>query len=107
MKPIKSTKEFYDVIESNPQVIVYFYTKWCPDCFVIKPHLPKLEAEFDTYQFYSLDRDVDIELARHLEIYGIPSFLVFKNGDEIGRYVDKNRKTYNQVKVFFEEVTTK
>jgi len=107
MNSIHSTKEFYDIVENNPRVIIYFYTKWCPDCFMIKPHLSRLEKEFDTYLFYSFDRDVDIDLARHLEIFGIPSFLVFKDGDEIGRYVDKNRKTYIQVKTFFEDVTNK
>lgn len=107
MKPINSVKEFYDVIESRPQVVVYWYTKWCPDCFMIKPHLPRLETDFDTYEFYSIDRDVDIDLARHLEIYGIPSFLVFKDGNEIGRFVDKNRKTYLEVKTFIENVMNK
>ena len=104
MKPIKSTKEFYDVIESNPQVLVYFYTKWCPDCFVIKPHIPRLECEFKEYIFYSIDRDMDIELAKHLNIFGIPSFLIYRDGEEIGRFVDKSRKSYEQVKDFILKV---
>lgn len=107
MKSIHNVKEFYDVIENRPRVITYWYTKWCPDCFAIKPHLARLELDFPDYEFYSMDRDVDIDLARHLEIFGIPSFIVFKDGDEIGRYVDKYRKTYIQVKTFFDEVTNK
>lgn len=103
MKPLKSRKEFYDAVEHQEKVVVYWHTKWCPDCFAIKPHLPRLEQEFQHYQFFTMDRDIDIELARHLEIYGIPSFLVFKDGEEIGRYVDKHRKTYDQVKSFFEQ----
>lgn len=106
MTEIKSLKEFYDVIESNERVIVYWYTKWCPDCYVTKPHLPRLEQEYAQYKWHSIDRDIDIDLARHLEIFGIPSFLVFQNGEEIGRYVDKQRKNYIQIKTFLDEITT-
>ncbi|MBU1019711.1 MAG: thioredoxin family protein, partial [Firmicutes bacterium] len=80
--------------------IIYWHTKWCPDCFAIKPHLSKLELDFPEYDFYSINRDMDIELARHLNIFGIPSFLIYNDGEEIGRFVDKKRKTYEQVKDF-------
>ncbi len=103
MTKIENTKEFYNKIESNDKVIVYFYTKWCPDCFVIKPYLPILEDEFTEYEFCMMDRDDDIALAKHLEIFGVPSFIVFYKGDEAGRYVDKLRKSYEQVRQFIQD----
>jgi len=106
MTEIKSLKEFYDVVEQNDRVIIYWFTKWCPDCFVTKPHLPRLETEYSMYQWYSMNRDTDIHLAKHLEIFGIPSFLVFQNGEEIGRYVDKKRKSYTQIKAFLDDITS-
>jgi thiol-disulfide isomerase/thioredoxin len=102
MKQISSLKEFYEVIEQNKHVMIYWYTKWCPDCFAIKPHLPRLEEEYSTLQWYGMDRDIDIHLAKHLEIYGIPSFILFKNGEEQARYVDKRRKSYQEVKQFID-----
>lgn len=104
MTEIKTLKQFYDIVEQGDKAIIYWYTKWCPDCFAIKPHLPRLEQEFDSFAWYKIDRDVDIDLAKHLEIFGIPSFLAFKNGLEIGRFVDKKRKTYDQVKTFLTEL---
>jgi thiol-disulfide isomerase/thioredoxin len=95
-------EEFYKVIEQDTPVFVYFYTKWCPDCFAIKVHLPRLEKEFENVLFYSFDRDVDIELAKHLEIFGIPSFLMFQKETEIGRFVSKNKKTYQEVYDFIQ-----
>lgn len=103
MKTLKDIEEFYDAVEGNKKSIIYFYTEWCPDCYMIKPFIPKLEMDFDEYSFYSFDRDSSIELAKHLEIYGIPSFVVFRNGDEIGRMVTKFRKTYSEVRMFIEE----
>ena len=77
MKKIESTEEFYSVVETKELVLVYFYTKWCPDCFMVKPFLPRLVKGYPQMKFVKMDRDTDIELARHLEIYGIPSFLIF------------------------------
>ena len=103
MKQISSIEEFYKVIETQQQVIIYFYTKWCPDCYMIKPFIPQLETEYPQYTFYSFDRDDSIELAKHLEIFGIPSFVIFKDGDEHSRLVNKYRKTYYEVKQYIEE----
>ncbi len=100
LRKIKTLKEYYEVIENNELVIIYWYTRWCPDCFVMKAALPRLEKDFNEYKFYSVNRDIDIELARHLNIFGIPSFLIYKNGIELDRFVDKRRKTYLQVKDF-------
>ena len=105
MTEIQNLKEFYDVVENKDRVIIYWYTKWCPDCFAVKPHLPRLEQEYALYEWFAMDRDIDINLARHLEIFGIPSFLVFHNGEEVGRYVDKQRKSYLQVKTFLDDIT--
>ncbi len=100
MNKIKSIKEYYDVIENNDKVIIYWYTRWCPDCFAMKPALPKLEKDFSEHMFYSVNRGMDVELSKHLSIYGIPSFLIYHKGEELNRFVDKRRKSYLQVKDF-------
>ena len=100
MKKIKSLKEYYEVIEGNDKVIIYWYTKWCPDCFMMRPALPRLEKDFNEYEFYSINRDMDIELSKHLNIFGIPSFLIYHKGEELDRFVDKRRKSYIQVRDF-------
>ena len=35
-----------------------------------------------------------------LDIFGIPSFLVFENGEEKGRFVSKDRKTKEEIESF-------
>ena len=107
LKKLKNLKEFYEVVETEEKVVVYFYTTFCPDCILMKPHLGRLEKDFPEYHFYSCNRDKFIDLAKHLEIYGIPSFLVFENGDEIGRLVNKYRKSYIEVKTFIDNTITK
>ena len=98
-----NTKEFYETLEKHDVVLVYWFTKWCPDCFVIKPHLPRLEKEYPSITFVKMDRDDDIELAKHFEIFGIPYFTLHKKEEEIGRLVNKKRKTYEEVKSFIDQ----
>lgn len=100
MRQIKSVEEFYEVVEQDRNVLVYFYTNWCPDCFAVRPFLPKLDKEFMDLEFVKMDRDVSIDLARHLNIFGIPSFIIFNKGEEKGRFVSKLRKSYDEVRTF-------
>jgi hypothetical protein len=35
-----------------------------------------------------------------LSVFGIPSFVAFKNGQEAGRFVSKDRKTQEEIEEF-------
>ena len=80
--------------------VLLFTAGWCPDCAFIKPAMPEIESDFADYQFIKVDRDENIDLAADLGIMGIPSFVAYKDGQEIGRFVNKDRKTKEQVESF-------
>ncbi|GGI63686.1 thioredoxin family protein [Limosilactobacillus caviae] len=84
----------------NGRVVLFFTAGWCPDCRFIKPAMPEIEQDFADYTFYEVDRDENIDLAAELNVFGIPSFIVYDNGKEIGRFVNKDRKTKQQVEDF-------
>ena len=85
---------------SNSKVVLFFTAGWCPDCRFIKPAMPEIEQDVIEYTFYEVDRDENIDLAAELNVFGIPSFIVYDNGKEIGRFVNKDRKTKQQVEDF-------
>ena len=85
---------------SNSKVVLFFTAGWWPDCRFIKPAMPEIDQDFSDYTFYEVDRDENIDLAAELNIFGIPSFIVYDNGKEIGRFVNKDRKTKQQVEDF-------
>ncbi|WP_203648712.1 thioredoxin family protein [Secundilactobacillus yichangensis] len=80
--------------------MLFFSATWCPDCAFIKPSMPAIEAEYPDFKFISVDRDENIDLAVELNVLGIPSFIAYNNGEEIGRFVNKDRKTKQQVEEF-------
>ena len=74
-----------------------FSAAWCPDCRFLDPFLPEIEKDFSEAKFYKIDRDDSIDVAKKLMIMGIPSFVVYQDGKEIGRLVNKDRKTKDEV----------
>ena len=101
MKRLPQLKED-QLIETigNGKVVLFFTADWCPDCRFIKPAMPEIEQDFSDYTFYEVDRDENIDLAAELNVFGIPSFIVYDNVKEIGRFVNKDRKTKQQVEDF-------
>lgn len=102
MKILNSIEEFYNAVEQEGKTVVYFYTKWCPDCIVLIPRLSKLVDAFEDITFYKMNRDTDIALSKHLNIFGIPSFLVYEKGELLGSLVNKKRKSYGEITTFIE-----
>lgn len=82
------------------QVVLMFTADWCPDCQFIKPAMPEVEKDFVDFKFYAVDRDENLDLATELNVMGIPSFIAYRDGQEIGRFVNKDRKTKQQVEDF-------
>jgi thiol-disulfide isomerase/thioredoxin len=99
MKKIESVEQYNEVIQSGKHIMM-FSADWCPDCRVIDPVLPEIVASHPDYQFYYVDRDQFIDLCVELNVFGIPSFVAYNNGEEIGRYVNKERKTQEQIEEF-------
>lgn len=98
----KSMEEVAEYLEAGKKTVFVFTADWCGDCRVLKPHYPAIEAAFPDLVFVELDRDEFMPLAQKWDIFGIPSFVVVENGQEVGRFVDKNRKTKEQVIEFLE-----
>ncbi|AQQ52777.1 thioredoxin family protein [Planococcus lenghuensis] len=103
MRELKSIEEFNTIKAEGPAVVL-FTAGWCPDCRVIEPVLPEIEAAYPQYEFAEADRDRFIDLCGDLGIFGIPSFIAFKDGVELGRFVSKDRKTREEIEAFLDSL---
>ncbi|WP_096436195.1 thioredoxin family protein [Alteribacter populi] len=102
MKSIQSVEQF-DKVKNEDGTVFMFTAGWCPDCVVIEPELPAIEEKYSSLQFYKVNRDQFIEICQEHDIFGIPSFLFFRNGTEVHRFVTKDRKTKEQIEQFLDE----
>lgn len=100
MIKVLSYEQIAEQIDSGQKTVFLFTADWCGDCQYLYPLLAAIEAENTDYSFRQVDRDDFMDLAQKWDIFGIPSFVVFENGQEIGRFVDKNRKTKEEISAF-------
>mgnify|MGYP001421941091 CR=1 FL=1 len=96
MKTLQSVEEF-ETLKNNGIHIFLFTADWCPDCRFIEPFMPEITDTYKDFTFVSIDRDQFIDLCKELEIFGIPSFVAYKDGKELGRFVGKKRKTKEEI----------
>lgn len=96
----KSYEELAQIIEKPEKMVLFFTADWCPDCQFIYPVMPEIEAENADFTFIRVNRDNFMEVAQEWNIFGIPSFVVLENGKEIGRLVNKLRKTKAEINDF-------
>ena len=90
----------------NGKYMLFFTADWCPDCRFIKPVMPAIEAEYSEYTFLMVDRDENIDLAGEMGIMGIPSFVAYSDGEEIGRFNNGDRKTKAEVENFINSLSS-
>ncbi len=94
-KVIKVDEKSWDaeVMKSDKPVMVDFWAGWCPPCNAVAPVIEELAGEYsDKVKFAKLDIDGNQRLAGRYQVRGIPTFIVFLNGEEKIRLVGAKPK---------------
>lgn len=103
MNKITTEQEFESIIAKNDLTMIKFSATWCPDCHRIDPFMPEVEENYKSQlSLFEIDRDELMELCQRLDIFGIPSFVAFKNGKELARFVSKLGKSREEIEHFFD-----
>lgn len=91
--------EQFEHLKTESSIFV-FSADWCPDCRFIEPFMPEIMQKFSQFNFVEVNRDDFLDLCIELGVIGIPSFVAYKDGNEIGRFVSKDRKTQEEIENF-------
>ncbi|PTJ50005.1 thiol reductase thioredoxin [Staphylococcus simulans] len=103
MEAIKTREDFDKIIESNEPVIIKFEAGWCPDCRAMDMWIDPIVEKYNDYKWYNVNRDELEDVAQDYEVIGIPSLLVFKNGEKTAHLHSANAKSPEQVEDFLSE----
>ena len=77
---------FKEVIQSPKPVLVDFYAEWCGPCQIMKPRLLDVaERMGEKAKVVEIDIDREKELAERYRIQSVPTFIIFKNGEQLWR----------------------
>ncbi|MGW8179280.1 MAG: thioredoxin [bacterium] len=91
-----------EVLESDQPVLVDFWAAWCAPCRMIAPTVDQVAQDYlGRAKVVKLNVDDNREVSARFNIRGIPTLLVFKDGevkdqivgatskDQISRLIDK------------------
>ena len=77
-----------DVIQSQIPVLVDYWAEWCGPCKMIAPILDEVARDYgDRLQVAKMNVDENSEVPGKLGIRGIPTLMLFKDGELVATKV--------------------
>jgi thioredoxin 1 len=86
-----SDNSFEKDIQGSDLILVDFYAEWCGPCQMMAPVLETLSRKLQgRLTVAQLDIDASPQIASAKAVYSVPTLILFRKGEEIGRMVGFN-----------------
>ena len=102
MERIQTVKQYEELINRDGLTVIKYDATWCPDCRTLDKFMPDIMAKHTDKEFYALDVEQLEEVTSRNEVRGIPSLLVYRNGEKLAHLHSKYAKTPSQISEYLE-----
>lgn len=81
-----SVNEYYQRVKSDKLILVDFYAPWCAPCKKMEPFLNEIGVEKEkTVDIVRINADENKAVVEELRVDGLPTILLYKNGELVFR----------------------
>jgi len=78
--------KFQEIIKAEIPTLVDFYATWCGPCRSMQPVLDQLKVQMGkAVRILKIDVDKNADIAEKFKIRGVPTFVLFKDGEILWR----------------------
>lgn len=78
--------KFGELLKSKPIVLVDFHATWCGPCKMLSPIITRVAKKAgDNVRIVKIDVDKNQPLAGSLGVRGVPTLILYKNGEKVWR----------------------
>ena len=77
------SEKFNQIIQSETPVLIDFFADWCGPCKMLAPILKDVKTELgDAIKIIKIDVDKNELLAAKYQVRGVPTMMLFANGEQ-------------------------
>ena len=96
---LEATKETFDELVGSGLVLVDVWAETCRPCVALAPHMASIATSNPALTLIKLDASKARRLCMSLQVRGLPTILLFSDGQEVARICDPNL-TADQVDIW-------
>ena len=79
--------------------VVDFFATWCGPCKMLAPVFEELSGEMDNVNFFKVDVDQALDIARKYAITTVPTMMIFKDGEVVDKMIGFLPKEHIKAKI--------
>ncbi|CAL9202260.1 unnamed protein product [Musa hybrid cultivar] len=73
--------------QTNKLMVIDFSASWCGPCRFVEPAFKAMAAQYSDAVFVKIDVDEIPEVSKQWKVQAMPTFVLVKGGQEVGRIV--------------------